>query len=92
MKFEGWNYIMEFFGTFLLLLTILMSQNNPLAVGLAVGIIVWFGRSKSGAHINPAVSLSNFLAGKLGLSEFIGYVAAQVAGAVSCLYAFKTFF
>lgn len=37
----------------------------------------------SGCHINPAVSLAMFLANKLSAKDFIGYVCAQVLGAVA---------
>lgn len=85
------NFVLEFLGTFLLVLTILLSNNRPIVVGLAVAAIVWFGKDSSGAHINPAVSLMRFLGGKLSLNEFIGYVSSQVAGAVTSLYMFKVF-
>jgi aquaporin Z len=41
---------------------------------------------ESGAHINPVVSLSFYLMGKLPLRNVIGYVLAQLTGAVlGCL-------
>jgi aquaporin Z len=36
----------------------------------------------SGAHINPVVSMEFWLMGKLEFRAFIGYVAAQLAGAI----------
>jgi aquaporin Z len=36
----------------------------------------------SGAHINPAVSLAFFARGKMHLHDFVGYLAAQFAGAI----------
>jgi aquaporin Z len=41
----------------------------------------------SGCHINPAVSLAMFMRKKLSASDFIGYIIAQVAGAIvaACL-------
>jgi aquaporin Z len=86
-----WKFVTEFLGTFLLVLAILFSNTSPLVVGGTVTGIVWLARDKSGAHINPAVSLIQFLGGKLPGNEFAGYVAAQIAGAVACLYMFKVF-
>lgn len=85
------KFVFEFLGTFLLVLTLLLSNNSPLAVGAVVAAIIWFGKDKSGAQINPAVSLMRFLGGKLSLNELVGYVASQVAGAVTSLYMFKVF-
>lgn len=86
-----WKFGLEFLGTFLLVLTLLLSNNSPLAVGAAVAAIIWFAKDMSGAQINPAVSLVRFLGGKLSLREFIGYVSSQIAGAVTSLYMFKVF-
>ena len=36
----------------------------------------------SGAHLNPAVSLGALLAGRLESANFIGYVIAQIIGAI----------
>jgi aquaporin Z len=44
------------------------------------------GGHVSGAHYNPAVSLAVMIRGKLGLMEFICYVASQVAGAIVAAY------
>jgi glycerol uptake facilitator-like aquaporin len=88
---EAMPFFAEFLGTFLLVLSILVSNNNPLFVGGAVALIVWFASSISGAHINPAVSLMRFLGGKLESMKLAGFVAAQIAGAVACLYVFKIF-
>ncbi len=63
--------------------------NGPLGV---LGIAMAFGLSivamayvigrVSGCHINPAVSLAMLLTKKLSMSDFIGYVIAQVIGAI----------
>ena len=37
----------------------------------------------SGAHLNPAVSLGAFLAGRLPAGDLIGYVIAQVVGGIA---------
>jgi len=52
-----------------------------MAFGLAIVAMAYAIGSVSGCHVNPAVSLSMFLTKKLDLKDFIGYVAAQVAGA-----------
>ena len=37
---------------------------------------------RSGAHINPAVSLGFYVHGKMHLRDFVGYVVAQFGGAI----------
>jgi glycerol uptake facilitator-like aquaporin len=86
-----WKFITEFLGTFLLVLAIIRSNTDPLIVGGTVAGVVWLGKDRSGAHINPAVSLIQYLGGKLSGNELAGYVASQIAGAITCLYMFKVF-
>jgi glycerol uptake facilitator-like aquaporin len=86
-----WKFITEFLGTFMLVLVLIYSNNSPLAVGGTVAGIIWLGKDRSGAHINPAVSLVRYLGGKLSMNELAGYVASQIAGAIACLYMFKVF-
>ncbi len=53
---------------------------NTLATGaVLVALILTFG-PVSGAHLNPAVSLADLLARRLGGREAAGYVIAQFAG------------
>jgi aquaporin Z len=91
MKGRAWNYVSEFLGTFLLVLSILVSNGNPIAIGGALGLVVYFSKGMSGGNVNPAVSLVNYLGGKLAWRDFLAYLASQVGGAVTCLYVFKMF-
>lgn len=50
------------------------------AFGLAVVAMAYGIGPISGAHLNPAVSIGVFLAGKMNAGEFIGYSIAQVIG------------
>lgn len=84
------SFFAEFLGTFLLVLAVIMTT-NPLAIGGALAFIVFFGGSLSGAHVNPAISLAKYLGGKLNSKQLAGYVASQLAGAVSALYIIKFF-
>lgn len=54
-----------------------------LAMGLtAVTIIYSPWGQRSGAHMNPAVTLTFFRLGKVAQSDLLGYVAAQFLGAI----------
>ena len=91
MKFKGLPFVSEFLGTLLLILAVVMSNGNAVFVGLALMVIIWFCGPMSGGHVNPAISLVKFLGGKLSSEDLAGYIAAQVAGAVSALYVVKFF-
>ncbi len=54
-----------------------------LAFGLSIVAMAYVIGNISGCHINPAVSLAMLLSKKLSFLDFIGYVIAQVVGAVA---------
>ncbi|MCB2129091.1 MAG: aquaporin Z [Rhodobacteraceae bacterium] len=53
------------------------------AFGLALLGMAYAIGPVSGCHINPAVSLGAVAAGRMALPEAIGYIVAQVAGAIA---------
>ena len=54
----------------------------PLAIGLALTVLVYATGHLSGAHLNPAVSLGALLRGALSARDFAAYVIAQLVGGV----------
>lgn len=52
-----------------------------LAFGLSIVAAAYGLGAISGAHLNPAVSLGMVAAGRMTLTDFLGYAVAQVAGA-----------
>lgn len=87
----------EFFGTLVLVLmgcgsAVIAGADGTTGVGL-LGISFAFGLSVvamayaighiSGCHINPAISLGMVVAGRMKLSEAIGYIIAQILGAIA---------
>lgn len=82
------KYIVEFIGTFFLVLTIgccvVVSNAGtmaPLAIGSALMVMIFAGGHISGAHYNPAVTLAVYLRGKCPAGDVPGYMIAQVSGA-----------
>jgi aquaporin Z len=53
-----------------------------LAFGLAIVAMAYGIGPVSGCHVNPAVSLGAFVAGRMSLNDMLSYWAAQVVGAV----------
>lgn len=81
--------IAEFLGTFLLVLTVLATGGNPLAVGGVVAGIIFLVGAISGGQINPAISLANVLTNTMSWTKFMGYVAVQLLGATAAVYAYR---
>jgi aquaporin Z len=81
--------ITEFIGTFFLVLTIGCTVINPnagviapLAIGFMLMVMVYAGGHISGAHYNPAVTLGLLVRGRCSAQDALGYVLAQVMGAM----------
>ena len=81
-------YLTEFIGTFFLVFTIGLAVTGgsamaPLAIGLALMVMVYAGGAISGAHYNPAVSVAALMRGALSASKFVPYVVSQIAGSTA---------
>ncbi|HAP01658.1 MAG TPA: porin [Bacteroidetes bacterium] len=76
------NYLVEFIGTFFLVLVIALSR-DPIAIGAILMVMVYMGGHISGAQYNPAVTLAVWMNGAMKMNEMIMYMIAQVAGAVA---------
>ncbi|MTI21044.1 aquaporin family protein, partial [Fulvivirga sp. RKSG066] len=90
-------YLGEFIGTFILMLLgsgvvagVLLNDSKAkdagwlvivVAWGLAVSFAIYAAGNISGAHINPAVTLSLAFVGDFEWSKVPGYLAAQILGA-----------
>lgn len=82
------KYVVEFIGTFFLVLTIGCvviapgaGSLAPLAIGGVLMVMVFAGGHISGAHYNPAVTLAVFLRGKCDAKDVGPYMGAQIAAA-----------
>ena len=91
---DGKSFVAEFVGTFTLVFVgvgaIAMAGDGSagllavaLAHGLALVVMISAVAAVSGGHLNPAVSFGLWLAGMLPLGGLIGYVIAQVLGALA---------
>ncbi|MEK8128984.1 MIP family channel protein [Paenibacillus filicis] len=87
------KYVAEFIGTFVLVLFGCGSAATAggelgylgiaMAFGLSIVALAYAIGPISGCHVNPAVSLAMLVSRKLSAKDFVGYVVAQVAGAVA---------
>ena len=71
------KYLIEFIGTFFLVTTIGLT-GNPLAIGVMLTVLVYMGGHISGAHYNPAVTISIFCKKLIEGKEAINYILAQL--------------
>ncbi|MCD7810716.1 MAG: MIP family channel protein [Ruminococcus sp.] len=91
------KYVAEFIGTFVLVLlgcgtAMLVGCDavngggyilTALAFGLVIVGMAYCIGNISGCHINPAVSLGVLISGGMSVTDFIGYVVAQILGAIA---------
>ncbi len=81
------KYIAEFFGTFVLTITVLgsLAVESPiptaLLAGITLGLFVYTIGKVSGAHINPAVTIGAWTVKKIKTQDVFFYILAQFAGA-----------
>src|SRR5262245_30231489 len=90
------KYVAEFIGTLALVLigcgAIVIGGFGPafplgilpiaLAFGLAVTAMAYGIGHISGAHLNPAVTVSLWVAGRIRTEDILGYIVAQFIGAI----------
>jgi len=79
------KYIVEFIGTFFLVLTVVVAVANGgamagLAIGATLMVMIYAGGHISGGHFNPAVSTAVLIRGAMSAADFVPYVIAQCAG------------
>ncbi len=77
--------IIEFIGTFFLVLVITLS-GNPLAIGAILTAMIYMGGYISGAHYNPAVTLAVYLRGKIDRDLALRYIAFQILGGLAAAF------
>lgn len=81
------KFIVEFLGTMLLMFVIL-TTGNWLAIGAALGVAVLLGGAISGGAFNPAVAISLYAAGKLPKADVLPYVIVEILGALAAYYVY----
>jgi len=81
-------YVIEFLGTALFLLVILLT-GEAIPIGLALMAVIMLGGKVSGGHFNPAVSVMMWRKGSLKMADLAPYIIAQVLGGLVALEASK---
>jgi len=81
-------YIAEFLGTFLLVF-IILSTGNYLAIGAALSLGILLAGPISGAAFNPVVVIILSVAGKLNPKEIIPYIISEILGGLVAYELYK---
>jgi len=84
------KYLAEFLGT-MFFVYVVLATGNPLASGAALALVILLAYRISGGHMNPAVSIVMASKGKIGSSDLIPYIIAQIMGALVALEVFKRY-
>jgi aquaporin Z len=83
------KYITEFIGTFFLVLTVIMTSNNPematmapFAVAGMYLALIYAGRYISGAYFNPAITMAMFMRKRIDRVDTLYYILVQLIAGV----------
>jgi aquaporin Z len=92
------KYLVEFIGTFFLVLTVGCTVIDkgagplaPLAIGAALMVMIFAGGHISGGHYNPAVTLGVWMRGKCDTKDLVPYWVAQIVGGVIAAFIVRFF-
>ena len=75
------KFLAELIGVFIFTLAVGLTS-SPIAIGLVLGSLVYLFSEASGAHLNPAVTLSCWARDEISTRQLWSYLMAQVSGAV----------
>ena len=82
------KFVVEFFGTMLLLFSIVISYstlnppNSIVFVAIAYMLLIFVGAKYSGAHYNPAITIAVLIRGKITSEHAFIYMLLQLLGAL----------
>ena len=90
MASEALKYVSEFLGTFLFIVSILMSGGNAFVIGGVLTVVLLLIGGISGGMVNPAVAYAMFARGTFSFGQFIIFALIQIVAAAFAVYAYQT--
>lgn len=82
------KYFSEFLGT-LFFLFVILATRDPLAISVALALVIIILGPISGGHVNPAVTFMMFANKELARSDLLPYILAQITGALAAIQLHK---
>ena len=73
----------EFLATMIFTMLVSLTGGEAMKVGIGLAAMVVLGSAFGVGDVNPAVSFSKFLGGRLNLVKLLSLVAMQMGGAVA---------
>ena len=74
------DYLVEILGTFIFLSVILISEGDPISIGVTLAAMILFGAKISGGHFNPAVTFMMWLNKQKDTTDMVFYMLCQLLG------------
>jgi glycerol uptake facilitator-like aquaporin len=74
---ETYKYFMEFMGVLVLVYTLLLTDGNPVIMGLAYFGIYTLAKQTSG-HFTPIGALAYYMAGRTNLKDLLMNISVQL--------------
>lgn len=81
MNWQG--IVAEFFGTLVLVLSVLLSSGHPVVIGITLAILVFLAAPYSGANLNPAIALASASKGRITWTLMAYYILAELLGGMA---------
>ena len=75
--------VLEFIATMVFTMIVSLTGGDAMKVGIGLAAMVILCSAYKVGHLNPAVSISQFLGSGISLSRMLSLVAMQVGGAVA---------
>jgi aquaporin Z len=80
--------LVEFIGTFFLVIVVGLSGGNPLAIGGILAAMIFMWSHVSGGNFNPAVSIGLSVRGAQPWRQTLAYIGVQLVGGITAAAVF----
>jgi glycerol uptake facilitator-like aquaporin len=77
------KYILEYMGVFLLLTAKLITDGDPIVIGIVYFAVFMLAKNITTGFFSPFIPLVNYTLGRTGIQDVLYNLVAQVLGAVS---------
>jgi glycerol uptake facilitator-like aquaporin len=84
------QFLVELIGTFIFLVVVI-STGNPIAIGIVLIGLIFFGFFVTGGFYNPAITSMFFVANVIDGTQFILFLIAQFTGGILAYFFYQYF-